>query len=91
MADENRVGLKPAAWMLIVLVVLGLVAIGLYTARGVLFPAAKGPAGNISAGDLPGGEAPEAPDVRINTVTMSADEAATYLVLELQRRGGLGD
>lgn len=62
MADENRVGLKPAAWILIVLVVLALVAIGLYSARDVLFPTSKGPGAAIDARDLPGGEEPEAAD-----------------------------
>lgn len=61
MADQARVGLKPAAWILIVLVVLALVAIGVWSARGVLFPA-PATGGAISASDLPGAGEPEAPD-----------------------------
>ena len=69
MADESRVGLKPAAWLLIVLVVLALVAIGLYSAREVLFPAPAGTGGTISKDDLPASE-PEAPDAAgITTVS----------------------
>jgi len=60
MADESRVGLKPAAWVLIVLVVLALVAIGVYSARDVLFPEPSATGGTISKEDLGGG--PEAPD-----------------------------
>ncbi|WP_343037719.1 adenylyl-sulfate kinase [Aromatoleum evansii] len=59
-------------------------------AKGLYKKARRGELKNFTGIDSPY-EAPEAPDVRINTVTMSADEAATYLVLELQRRGGLGD
>jgi NitT/TauT family transport system substrate-binding protein len=62
MADESRVGLKPAAWLLIVLVVLALVAIGLYSAREVLFPAPSATDATISKADLPQGGEPEAPD-----------------------------
>ncbi|NMF90387.1 sulfate adenylyltransferase subunit CysN [Aromatoleum petrolei] len=59
-------------------------------AKGLYKKARRGELKNFTGIDSPY-EAPEAPDVRINTVTMSAAEAATYLVLELQRRGGLGD
>ena len=59
-------------------------------AKGLYKKARRGELKNFTGIDSPY-EAPEAPDVRINTVTMNADEAATYLVLELQRRGGLGD
>ncbi|MCK9985542.1 MAG: bifunctional enzyme CysN/CysC [Azoarcus sp.] len=59
-------------------------------AKGLYKKARRGELKNFTGIDSPY-EAPETPDVRINTVTMSADEAATYLVLELQRRGGLGD
>jgi NitT/TauT family transport system substrate-binding protein len=67
MANEPRVGLKPAAWMLIVVVVLALVAIGVYQARGLLFPAPAG-AGTISREDLPSSGPEAADDAGITTV-----------------------
>jgi len=62
MADEPRVGLKPAAWLLIVVVALGLVALGVYSSRGVLFPAPASTGGSVTAKDLPSGGGSEAPD-----------------------------
>ena len=59
MADEKRVGLKPAAWFLIFIVVLGLIGLGVYSARDTLFPQTKAP-GAISSKDL--GNESEAPD-----------------------------
>lgn len=59
MAESSETKLKPAAWILMILVVLGLVALGLFKARGVLFPEGKQESGDIS---LPEGgvEAPDA-------------------------------
>jgi len=61
MVEEKRVGLKPAAWFLIVVVVLGLIGLGVYSSRDTLFPQSK-TGGDITAGDLATGEKPEAPD-----------------------------
>jgi NitT/TauT family transport system substrate-binding protein len=62
MADETRVGLRPAAWILIIVVVLGLIGLGLYSARGVLFPAPAAKGGDLTAKDMPKGGESEAPD-----------------------------
>ena len=51
--------LKPAAWFLIVLVVLALIALGLYSGRQWLFPEG-GKDGEITKADLPGGGQVEA-------------------------------
>jgi len=59
MADDSGVRLKPMAWVLIVLVVLGLIGLGIYQARDWLFPSGER-AGQISKEDLSKG--PEAPD-----------------------------
>jgi len=61
MVEEKRVGLKPAAWFLIVVVVLGLIGLGVYSARETLFPQSK-TGGNVTAKDLGKGEESEAPD-----------------------------
>ncbi|MGH9361245.1 MAG: phosphate ABC transporter substrate-binding/OmpA family protein [Thermoanaerobaculia bacterium] len=61
MAEPSDVKLKPAAWILMVLVVIGLVALGIYSARGWLFPSGRGDEGEISKEDLPEGSV-EAPD-----------------------------
>ena len=58
--------------------------------KGLYKKARRGELKNFTGIDSPY-EPPEAPDVRINTLTMNPDEAASYLVLELQRRGGLTD
>ena len=69
MAEPSEVKLKPAAWILMVLVVIGLVALGLWSARGWLFPSGKGDGGEISKEDLPEGQV-EAPDTTgITTVS----------------------
>jgi NitT/TauT family transport system substrate-binding protein len=62
MAENSNVKLKPAAWVLIVLVVLGLVALGLYSARDVIFPQGKTANGQISKKDLATGNQVEQPD-----------------------------
>jgi NitT/TauT family transport system substrate-binding protein len=59
MADNSEVRLKPMAWILIILVVLGLIGLGIYQARDWLFPEG-GRTGKISKEDLDKG--PEAPD-----------------------------
>jgi ABC-type nitrate/sulfonate/bicarbonate transport system substrate-binding protein len=58
MSDEPRVGLKPAAWLLIVAVVVALVAIAAYQGRNVLFPSGKTTTGDFGSKD--GAEAPDA-------------------------------
>ena len=69
MAEPSEVKLKPAAWILMVLVVIGLVALGLWSARGWLFPGGKADGGEISKEDLPEGQV-EAPDTTgITTVS----------------------
>lgn len=69
MAEPSEVKLKPAAWILMVLVVIGLVALGLWSARGWLFPGGKADGGEISREDLPEGQV-EAPDTTgITTVS----------------------
>ncbi|HEX5759185.1 MAG TPA: phosphate ABC transporter substrate-binding/OmpA family protein [Thermoanaerobaculia bacterium] len=69
MADSSEVRLKPAAWILMVLVVLGLVALGLWSARGWLFPSGRGDGETIAKEDLPEGQV-EAPDATgITTVS----------------------
>ena len=62
MAEDNRVGLKPAAWLLIVLVVLGLIGLGVYSARSVLFPQGASRSSSITPADMPKGGESEAPD-----------------------------
>jgi len=62
MTDETSVGLKPAAWALIVVVVLGLIGLGVYSARNVLFPAPASKTGPITSTDMPSGGQTEAPD-----------------------------
>jgi len=57
MADDVR--LKPMAWVLIIIVVLGLVALGLYQGRDYIFPTGQ-KGGEVSKEDL-GGKV-EAPD-----------------------------
>jgi len=47
MADNSDVRLKPMAWVLIILVVLGLIGLGLYQARDWIFP----PAGDTAQFD----------------------------------------
>ncbi len=59
MADEPRVGLKPAAWILILLVVIGLFALGIYSLRDWIFP--EGGGGGVFTSDDLGRES-EAPD-----------------------------
>lgn len=59
MAEEPRVGLKPAAWILILVVVIGLFALGIYSLRDWIFPEG-GTGGVFTAGDL--GRESEAPD-----------------------------
>ncbi|HJV28319.1 MAG TPA: sulfate adenylyltransferase subunit CysN [Aromatoleum sp.] len=58
--------------------------------KGLYKKARRGELKNFTGIDSPY-QAPETPDVHINTLTMSPEEAAEYLVLELQRRGGLTD
>ena len=58
--------------------------------KGLYKKARRGELKNFTGIDSPY-EVPAAPDVRINTLTMNPEEAAAYLVLELQRRGGLTD
>ncbi|HXO21593.1 MAG TPA: phosphate ABC transporter substrate-binding/OmpA family protein [Thermoanaerobaculia bacterium] len=62
MADpgSSDVKLKPAAWLLMVLVVLALVALGIYSGRSWLFPQGT-KAGNVSKSDLPNGGQAEKP------------------------------
>ncbi|MGH9361996.1 MAG: ABC transporter substrate-binding protein, partial [Thermoanaerobaculia bacterium] len=68
MAEPSETKLKPAAWILMILVILGLVGLGLFKARGVLFPSGKED-GDISKEDLPEGSV-EAPDTTgITTVS----------------------
>ncbi|GAB4108729.1 MAG: hypothetical protein Kow001_07100 [Acidobacteriota bacterium] len=59
MAEEPRVGLKPAAWILILVVVVGLFALGIYSLRDWIFPEG-GTGGVFTADDL--GRESEAPD-----------------------------
>lgn len=59
MAEEPRVGLKPAAWILILVVVIGLFALGIYSLRDWIFPEG-GTGGVFTADDL--GRESEAPD-----------------------------
>jgi NitT/TauT family transport system substrate-binding protein len=73
MADsETR--LKPAAWILMLLVALGLVGLGVYQARDWLFPKGASSDGKISKEDLPQGAQPgqaEAPDQSGGITTVS--------------------
>lgn len=74
MADSSESRLKPAAWILMLLVALGLVGLGLYSGRDVLFPQGKGSDGaKISKEDLPGGQEgqAEAPDQSGGITTVS--------------------
>jgi NitT/TauT family transport system substrate-binding protein len=74
MADSSESRLKPAAWILMLLVALGLVGLGLYSGRDVLFPQGKGSDGaQISKEDLPGGQEgqAEAPDQSGGITTVS--------------------
>lgn len=57
MAEEPRVGLKPAAWLLILAVVLGLVMLGGNSVRKLLFPEGKSSTGPMVT--APGVEAPD--------------------------------
>jgi NitT/TauT family transport system substrate-binding protein len=69
MSQSTETKLKPAAWFLIVLVVLGLLGLGVYSGREWLFPEG-GKSGDISKADLPGGDKVEAPDTTgITTVS----------------------
>lgn len=73
MADSEA-KLKPAAWILMLLVVIGLVALGLYQARGWLFPQGKTSDGQISKEDLPAAAKEgqvEAPDQSGGITTVS--------------------
>ncbi|NMG76351.1 sulfate adenylyltransferase subunit CysN [Aromatoleum diolicum] len=56
--------------------------------KGLYKKARRGELKNFTGIDSPY-EAPEQPDVRIDTMMMGTNDAAEYLVLELQRRGGL--
>ena len=59
MADDSGVRLKPMAWILIILVVLGLIGLGLYQGRDWIFPGGDEGA-QFGKGDIGGG--PEAAD-----------------------------
>jgi NitT/TauT family transport system substrate-binding protein len=59
MTEEPRVGLKPAAWILILVVVIGLFALGIYSLRDWIFP--EGGSGAVFTADDLGRES-EAPD-----------------------------
>ncbi len=68
MAEPSETKLKPAAWILMILVILGLVGLGLFKARGWLFPQGR-QEGDVSREDLPEGSV-EAPDTSgITTVS----------------------
>ena len=73
MADsETR--LKPAAWILMLLVALGLVGLGIYSGRDWIFPKGASSDGKISKEDLPQGAQPgqaEAPDQSGGITTVS--------------------
>ncbi|HYU33261.1 MAG TPA: phosphate ABC transporter substrate-binding/OmpA family protein [Thermoanaerobaculia bacterium] len=73
MADTEA-RLKPAAWILMLVVVIGLVALGVYQARDWLFPTGKTSGGPISKADLPGAAKEgkvEAPDQSGGITTVS--------------------
>ena len=61
LSNSSGPRLKPAAWILIFLVVIGLLALGVWRARGVLFPAGPGDAKPLSKADI-GSNQVEAPD-----------------------------
>ena len=72
MADSVK--LKPAAWILMLLVALGLVGLGIYQGRDWLFPQGKASDGKISKEDLPQGAQEgqvEAPDQGGGITTVS--------------------
>jgi len=63
MADDSGVRLKPMAWILIILVVLGLIGLGVYQGRDWIFPGGSDDA-QFGKGDIGGGaEAPDASGV----------------------------
>ena len=56
--------------------------------KGLYKKARRGELKNFTGIDSPY-EVPESAEIRIDTTLLGANEAADYLVLELQRRGGL--
>ncbi len=60
MAGNSNVRLRASAWLLIIAVVIGLFALGIYSTREWLFPEPSSTTGQITREDLGGGS--EAPD-----------------------------
>jgi NitT/TauT family transport system substrate-binding protein len=74
MADSSGAKLKPAAWILMLLVALGLIGLGIYSGRDFLFPQGRTADGQISKEDLPQGAQEgqaEAPDQGGGITTVS--------------------